>query len=317
MKKLDKYLYWWTKAKGIIKKNVELLRFFYIKTWINNIFTQAKHLVNKYLGLARFYYQKIWVRNAFYVILIVMITLTIWNRDLVLNLNLTNHQNSMTNDKEEVVEKIVKPARPHPFVNSIFNFDSLPSHLYRHRPSKADTTLANTFSNLGFLLNPGLAKKIKVDARVVALKRKKVKDYVDKFSPIAIEEMKKYGIPASITLAQGLLESNVGDSRLARMNNNHFGIKCFSRTCQKGHCSNYTDDSHKDFFRIYNSAWESYREHSQFLQKERYIHLKKLGTKDYENWAHGLRKAGYATDKKYAYKLIKIIEVLKLYQFDG
>ena len=128
--------------------------------------------------------------------------------------------------------------------------------------------------------------------------------------------MKSFGIPASVTLAQGLLESNVGDSKLARRNNNHFGIKCFSKNCKKGHCSNYTDDSHKDFFRVYSSARESYREHSTFLQRSRYQHLKKLGTKDYEKWAHGLRKAGYATDKKYGFKLIKIIEALNLNRFD-
>ena len=128
--------------------------------------------------------------------------------------------------------------------------------------------------------------------------------------------MKKYGIPASITLAQGLLESNAGASKLARLNNNHFGIKCFSRNCKPGHCSNYTDDSHKDFFRKYKGAKESYRAHSLFLQRSRYKHLHQLGTKNYKDWAHGLRKAGYATDKKYAPKLIKLIEVLKLDKYD-
>ena len=128
--------------------------------------------------------------------------------------------------------------------------------------------------------------------------------------------MNKYGIPASITLAQGLLESNVGESRLSTRNNNHFGMKCFSKSCGKGHCSNFTDDSHKDFFRKYGSAWESYRAHSKMLGGKRYRSLKKLGKKDYKNWAKGLKKAGYATDKRYAEKLINLIETLELYQYD-
>ena len=148
------------------------------------------------------------------------------------------------------------------------------------------------------------------------LKRQRQIEYVQRYGPIAKEEMKKYGIPASITLAQGLLESNVGNSILASNFKNHFGIKCFEKGCKPGHCGNYSDDSHKDFFRKYNSVWESYRAHSIFLQKDRYQSLFKLSKKDYKSWAHGLKKAGYATDKRYAYKLIKLIEDLRLYQWD-
>jgi flagellum-specific peptidoglycan hydrolase FlgJ len=171
--------------------------------------------------------------------------------------------------------------------------------------------------NLTLVLSPDFISRHKVPRFFVEQKMQHIQQYVKRFAPIAQAEMKKYGIPASIKLAQGLLESNVGDSRLAKTCNNHFGIKCFSRTCARGHCSNFTDDSHKDFFRNYDSAWESYRAHSRFLQKDRYIHLKKLGTRDYRNWAHGLKKAGYATDKRYAQKLIKIIETLKLDQYDS
>ena len=128
--------------------------------------------------------------------------------------------------------------------------------------------------------------------------------------------MKKYGIPASITIAQGLLESDAGQSRLAVNNNNHFGIKCFARNCKPGHCSNHSDDSHKDFFRKYKSVWESYRAHSLFLQRSRYQHLRKIPRSDYKSWAKGLSKAGYATDKKYADKLVTLIENLKLHRFD-
>lgn len=153
-------------------------------------------------------------------------------------------------------------------------------------------------------------------AATTATKRAKQISYVRRFAKVAQVEMKRYGIPASITLAQGLVESNNGYSKLASKNNNHFGIKCFARNCKKGHCTNYTDDSHKDFFVNYNSAWESYRAHSLFLQKPRYKKLFELDAKDYKGWAHGLKKAGYATDPRYAYKLIGVIEALELYRLD-
>jgi hypothetical protein len=140
--------------------------------------------------------------------------------------------------------------------------------------------------------------------------------YVREFSPLALAEMRKHGVPASITLAQGLLESNIGRSRLATQNSNHFGIKCFSKTCRKGHCSNFNDDHHKDFFRIFSSVEESYHAHSRLLQKDRYRRLYRLDKTDYKGWARGLKKAGYATDPRYAEKLIRIIEDLDLQQFD-
>jgi flagellum-specific peptidoglycan hydrolase FlgJ len=147
-------------------------------------------------------------------------------------------------------------------------------------------------------------------------KRKKQLQYVKRYAKVAQNEMARYGIPASIKLAQGLLESDIGQSRLAKNNNNHFGIKCFSRSCAKGHCSNFSDDHHKDFFRIYKNAWESYRAHSNLLQKDRYQPLFDLEKTDYKGWAYGLKKAGYATDRNYAEKLINLIEDLELHLYD-
>lgn len=141
-------------------------------------------------------------------------------------------------------------------------------------------------------------------------------EYVQRYAKLAIAEMDKYGIPASIKLAQALHESGAGKSKIAQHNNNHFGIKCFSKTCKKNHCSNFSDDSHKDFFRKYENAWASYRDHSQFLQKPRYKSLYQLPKNDYKAWAKGLKKAGYATDKNYPQKLIRIIERLNLQRFD-
>lgn len=184
-------------------------------------------------------------------------------------------------------------------------------------PSKVsvkDDNLANTYSNMTYTFGKSWIEESK--GKNWKSKRKKQEAYIERFGKIAQTEMKKYGIPASITLAQGLIETNAGDSRLAKQNNNHFGMKCFSKKCRKGHCSNFTDDTHKDFFRKYKSSWESYRAHSQLLMGKRYRHLKKLGTKNYKDWAKGLKKAGYATDRRYAEKLINIIEELKLQRFD-
>jgi flagellum-specific peptidoglycan hydrolase FlgJ len=139
-------------------------------------------------------------------------------------------------------------------------------------------------------------------------------EYVKRFAKIAQQESDKFGIPASITLAQGVLESKAGQSTLATRNNNHFGIKCFSHSCKKGHCSNFTDDSHKDFFKIYQSPWESYREHSKFLQKPHYKTL--YGSKDVFSWCIGLEKIGYATSPTYAEDLMHVIDELDLKHFD-
>ena len=149
-----------------------------------------------------------------------------------------------------------------------------------------------------------------------SLKEKETKAYIKKFEKVAKTEMEKYGIPASIKMAQALIESRAGKSTLAKKNNNHFGMKCFSKQCKKGHCSNFNDDHHKDFFRKFDGPWESWRLHSKLLQGKRYIGLKKYG-KDYKKWAEGLKKAGYATDKRYDKKLISIIKKYQLYRLDS
>jgi flagellum-specific peptidoglycan hydrolase FlgJ len=148
------------------------------------------------------------------------------------------------------------------------------------------------------------------------LHEQEVREYITQFSPIAIQEMDKFGIPASISMAQGIVESRAGKSILAQKNNNQFGIKCFSRSCPKGHCTNFTDDHHKDFFRKYDSPAASWREHSQFLMKNRYHSLLQYG-KNYRAWAQGLRELGYATDQSYDRKLIAVIERYGLQKLDN
>jgi hypothetical protein len=139
-------------------------------------------------------------------------------------------------------------------------------------------------------------------------------EYISTFSELAMREMARVGIPASITLAQGLLESNNGNSRLARKGNNHFGIKCHDWEGKKIY---HDDDRRKECFRSYASAYESYMDHSHFLTtKDRYASLFELNPHDYRGWAKGLKKAGYATAHNYANLLIRIIEENELYQYD-
>lgn len=144
----------------------------------------------------------------------------------------------------------------------------------------------------------------------------KVANYVDQFKDVAMKEMRLYKIPASITLAQGILESGSGFGRLSVEANNHFGIKC--HTAWTGERIYHDDDEDQECFRKYVSPDYSYRDHSLFLtQRKRYAGLFKLDKDDYKGWAHGLRKAGYATDKKYPQKLISLIERYQLYQYDA
>ena len=139
--------------------------------------------------------------------------------------------------------------------------------------------------------------------------------YIAKYSQLAVEEMFRTGVPASITMAQGILESGSGTSRLAVEGNNHFGIKCH-RSWQ-GRTMRADDDRPNECFRVYDSPEESFRDHSDFLRyQDRYKFLFDLELTDYKSWALGLKKAGYATSEDYAAKLITIIERYKLYDLD-
>ena len=138
--------------------------------------------------------------------------------------------------------------------------------------------------------------------------------YINQYKDIAIEQMNRYHIPASITLAQALLESGAGKSELAQKSNNHFGIKCHS---WDGNRTYHDDDEIGECFRVYKNARDSYEDHSIFLStSSRYAFLFKFAQTDYVNWARGLKRAGYATSPTYADKLIEIIERYELDRFD-
>jgi len=135
--------------------------------------------------------------------------------------------------------------------------------------------------------------------------------YIDRYKELAIIEMHRSGVPASITLSQGVLESSSGNSRLAKFANNHFGIKCKGNWTGKTIYAN--DDAPDECFRAYGSVLESYKDHSDFLRKNwRYHELFELKITDYKGWCHGLRKAGYATNPQYGKILINLIERYEL-----
>jgi len=145
--------------------------------------------------------------------------------------------------------------------------------------------------------------------------KEKVQNYIFEYASIATHEMKEYGIPASITLAQGILESGAGYGELTGKAKNHFGIKCHDWTGAKVY---HDDDRSQECFRKYDKASQSFRDHSLFLKnRKRYAKLFTYKQNDYKSWAYGLRAAGYATDKKYPAKLISIIERYELYSYDA
>ncbi len=161
----------------------------------------------------------------------------------------------------------------------------------------------------------GLYKLPEDTGRFIRFEINSTEEYIENFAEMAQFEMKAYGIPASITLAQGLLESGIGKGQLAKKTNNHFGIKC--HTDWQGQYELHDDDEKDECFRKYNHPMYSYRDHSLFLKnRARYAFLFDYKQDDYKKWALGLRKAGYATDRRYPDKLISLIEKYDLYKYD-
>lgn len=272
---------------------------------------RIKFLAEKLLLKIRSIIQKYWFKT----VLALIVLLAIDKKDLNINVQLNAissigrlNQEMLSSEDSRELAKPINTSLDRQYGNSGEQKNTAPGLLSNGEKQPVNSS-KGTFSVKKY----GIKKLSKEEVK----KRNKQIEYVKRFAKVAKIEMEKFGIPASITLAQGLLESHYGESKLAVRNKNHFGIKCFSRTCKKGHCSNFTDDSHKDFFRTYHNAWESYRSHSHLLKRsKRYRFLFHLKKTDYKGWAKGLKKAGYATDKKYAEKLIGYIEDMELYKYD-
>jgi hypothetical protein len=182
-----------------------------------------------------------------------------------------------------------------------------------HRRAISNAPGVNLISNLEANRNNDAIKRERKDV-IAAYVPYTVASYIDRFKTIAIQEMNLYGIPASITLAQGLFESGNGNGDLAKIANNHFGIKCNSEW--KGRSYYKDDDLVNDCFRVYDKPEDSYRDHSEFLKRKRYASLFELDKNDYKGWANGLKQAGYATNPKYPDLIIGIIERYHLDQYD-
>lgn len=185
----------------------------------------------------------------------------------------------------------------------------------KKQPVVTQTKPVNTKPNT--TTNPKTDTQVSLEATSnVKTYAEEIQFYVDNFKEIAKNNMKTHGIPASITLAQGILESGAGKGKLAQSANNHFGIKC--HTGWTGESVKHDDDAAQECFRKYQHPSESYRDHSLFLtSRPRYSSLFKLDKGDYESWAKGLKAAGYATDVKYPDKLIGLIERFELYKYDN
>ena len=175
--------------------------------------------------------------------------------------------------------------------------------------------LDNEHSNLSFLLNPRLTKGKGVPPKAVREKMGRCQAYVERFGSTARGEQKKFGIPASIILAQALLESNAGDNLLAREFRNHFAIRC-RPDCQSCTCKGFIESGGDAMYRVFRTPWESFRQHSLQLKEERFQALQSLENGDYKAWARGLMAAGYNTDPDYVKKLITVIEMLDLNRYD-
>lgn len=164
--------------------------------------------------------------------------------------------------------------------------------------------------HLLFLLSFVMTSNLSAQVR----KNESYQRYIEQYKELAIEQMRKHRIPASITLAQGILESGAGAGQLALRSNNHFGIKCGSEWT--GKTTRHNDDNPRECFRVYKSVKESYEDHSKFLLRDRYKRLFSLHPLDYKAWARGLKACGYATNPSYAERLISLIDTYQLYQYD-
>lgn len=163
--------------------------------------------------------------------------------------------------------------------------------------------------------NKKTKKEVLVATSTVTVKADHITNYIEQYKAVAMQNMRTYGIPASIKLAQAILESGSGKGKLATQANNHFGIKC--QNVWNGETITHTDDALDECFRKYDSADESFKDHSLFLtSRAHYNPLFYLEPNDYKSWANGLKKAGYATDPNYPNKLISLIERYELYKYD-
>ena len=279
------------------------------------------------LQLIQVIFKQFFQKNWLNIVLAVMLTLLVLKKDIRFSVSDSSENQASEGKALAVAESLkIKKTKQKVSVAAMYEdpteqddngdgiIELLPKRAVKPVTSvkKEDANVANEFNNL--MIFDAKQKNNPVNTpSVLNEKQAKCWDYVTRFVNVARAEKAKFGIPVSITLAQGLLESDAGESRLTRKANNHFGVKTFDKGVDHVVMK---DDTPRDKFKKYGSAWESYRDHSQLLMRNHYKQLQFLSKTDYAGWAKGLKKAGYATDPFYAEKLIKIIESLQLYRFD-
>ena len=184
-----------------------------------------------------------------------------------------------------------------------------------HKDLNFNFNLTSSIGNTSTPISNGYAQSTSNSMMLFSAQQdEKNRKYIAKYKSIAIAEMKATGIPASINLAQAIVSSKAGESEASIKNNNHFGLKCFSKKCKSGHCSNLEDMGHKAFYIKYASVWESWRAHSQLISSGKYERL--LQNSDYQSWARGLQQFEYSQSENYATQLVQLIQHYGLEQLD-
>jgi len=297
-------------------------------------FNFSEKYQKKYLNKSKEWLRKNWFNLSLLAFAILILT----QKDITMEFTMRNNPGDgteltnqpSTNESAKVVPALAPLSsgaeKESTNTNQQFGWGDLPD-LIRNTGSKGNlsspkSTMTNeeevaSYPNIRFLLFPKMSNSTNLSESAINSLNNKCKAYARRFAPVAMAEMGRYGVPASITIAQAILHSNAGDEILATKNNNHFGIPCFSKECAKGHCSHYGSETHKSFYRNFNTAWEGFRAHSLLLTNKKYRHLLKLDKNDYKGWAKGLQKAGYSKDAQYAAKLIRIIDAMQLSELDN
>ena len=213
--------------------------------------------------------------------------------------------------KKEQVDLSSAPSNPPVQMNSLI----VEQKNEVEKPEVLETVLPSKKDAAADLMTIDKWKKL-VSSKGISVEELPKFEYLKRYAQVSVEEMKIHKIPASITIAQALLESNAGRSNLAVKHKNHFGIKCYDQSNSKGACVAFYSDGPNDRFRNYESVWSCFRDHSYFLKRSRYAALYELNIQDYKAWSKGLKAAGYATDPGYSTKLIRLIERWDLHLLD-
>lgn len=268
---------------------------------MNQNITQIKHFARTNIIGIQTWAQTYWFRT----ILICIGLYIVFTKDINLQVNMQSNLASVSSAIDQAPNPKAAPVKLKNQSNPVASLTS-----YFSKEKKAAHWSKELDHLQALFPSNGLSRS------EIKTKKAAINQYVKRFAKVSQTEAKKYGIPASIKLAQAILESDAGHKSTAGKANNHLGIKCKKRICKKSHCANFKGDSHKDFYIKYQSAWANFRAHSKLMKSKKYKHLLDLGSNNYKEWAKGLEKAGYSKSTDYDKKLLQIIDALDLFKYD-